>query len=149
MRSSPLAISDSSHQSRLGTGRGALDAMKKIECLQVNIYISFYIDCLKITARSKRYPSLLQFGKRTASSPTFTPLKCRTGKMARRHSWCGLCIARMAPDSPEFSSRLRVWSEIWEESPPRLHNSKESPAWKDPTMTEKRKGGGGGSQAEL
>ncbi len=100
MRSSPLAISDSSHQSRLGTGRGALDAMKKIECLQVNIYISFYIDCLKITARSKRYPSLLQFGKRTASSPTFTPLKCRTGKMTRRLSWCGLWIARMLQTLP-------------------------------------------------
>ncbi len=44
----------------------------------------------------------------------------------------------MKEDSPEFRARLSRWEKIWAETPPRFHNSKESPTWKDPTLHKRK-----------
>ncbi len=41
---------------------------------------------------------------------------------------------KMSDDSPEFKTRLNRWLKIWEDIPPRMHNSYTSATWRDPTL---------------
>lgn len=46
----------------------------------------------------------------------------------------------MTGDSSDFIVRLNRWDRIWSDSPPRLHNSLQSPTWTDTTIRKGKEG---------